>query len=422
MDGKLFHCHFALKWSTFILSFTAYAADCRGDTKNCLYPHKVEIRTEETALKAFRRDTVCAKYKNNYRSVNTFEQAYSLPADCDNTHSDDPKDWISEKDVELYFSDVPYIPHYSRHHMLQKGEKSPRPRFHILFPINPVTDAEQYKKLKERLQAVFPFCDTEALDAARFLFGTENPKVILHDGTIMLDDFIVEMEEEQTLAEMPLRIPEGERNSTMFRIGYQVARQFGTENEGYEAFLKEAEGCEPPLDDRELDQIWGSAKKAVKKELEALPKTAADVPRDRPIPFDEYELPPFPVDTLHQVLRDYTLAVAKTTQTDVALPAVALLPAVAISVQGKYRVFGKEDWGEPVNIFAVVILPPVERKSAVIALVMQPLEDTTLPLTRTSSRTVLNGLLLRRSATLWRTGWPKEKSQKNSPRSRSSSR
>ena len=89
---------------------------------------------------------------------------------------------------------------------------------------------------------------------------------------------------------------------------------------------------------------------------------------ETPIPFDEIELPAFPVDALPAEIADYVNAVAESTQTPPDMAATAALAVIALAVQGKYKVRGKEDWIEPVNLYAVNVAEPAERKSAVISL------------------------------------------------------
>lgn len=117
--------------------------------------------------------------------------------------------------------------HFSRHHEKPKGEKGPRPRFHIVFRIDPEQDVDRYTALKKRLLAVFPFFDANATDAARFLFGTEDPLVIYHPGTTPLNEFLDDLENEQAFANMGHAIPEGSRNSTMSRIGARIIKRYG---------------------------------------------------------------------------------------------------------------------------------------------------------------------------------------------------
>lgn len=362
---------------------TVYAADGRGNAANCLYPHRIEITDDASAAEAFSRDIVCAEYRNNYRSVENFLVSNALPMDCDNDHTEDPKMWITAKDIHEIFRDVPHIIHYSRHHMKPKGDYSARPRFHVVFPIDPETVPDAYAKLKQRLRALFPFFDPQALDAARFLFGTEEPQVEFHPGAITLNAFLEEYESEVAFSEMEnTTIPEGSRNNTMCRIGARIIKRYGDTGNAMELFFREAGRCNPPLEDTELKSVWAGCQKFHKKLCstpEYIPpdvyNCTGPVQWDTPIPFDEFDLPVFPVDALPSAVRDYVLAVAETTQTSVDMAAVASLAILSICLQGKYRIWGKPDWSEPLNTYCVIVLPPAERKSAVMALMTAPLED-----------------------------------------------
>ena len=204
-----------------------YTADCVGNAANCRYPNEVKITDEVSAKQAFATDMVCARYKNHYRSTANFEVANALPGDCDNDHSEIAAEWITPEDIADIFADVPYVLHYSRHHMRIKGEKSARPRFHVVFLIDPERDTERYAALKQRLLAAFPFFDANAMDVARFLFGTEDPQVIYHPGTTPLNEFLDDLENEQAFAGMGHTIPEGNRNSTLSRIGAKIIKRYG---------------------------------------------------------------------------------------------------------------------------------------------------------------------------------------------------
>lgn len=361
---------------------TVYTADCIGNAVNCRYPNEVNITDEITAKSAFSKDMVCAKYKNGHRSVPNFETANALPMDCDNDHSDMPADWITPEDIADLFADVPYVLHYSRHHMKSKGEKSARPRFHIVFRIDPEQDVDRYTALKKRLLAVFPFFDANATDAARFLFGTENPKVIYHPGTISLNAFLDDRENEQAFADLGRTIPEGSRNSTMSQIGARIIKRYGDTPEAKNLFLQAAEQCTPPLDEQELERIWAGKQRLyakIRKQVGYIPPDVyngeAPVTWDTPIPFDEYDLPAFPVDALPEVIRRYALAVAESTQTPVDMAAVEALGIVSLCCQGKYFIRGNADWAEPLNTYMVVIMEPAERKSSVLSMMIRPVEE-----------------------------------------------
>ena len=359
-----------------------YTADCIGNAVNCRYPNEVNITDEITAKSAFSKDMVCAKYKNGHRSVLNFETANALPGDCGNDHSEIAAEWITPEDIADLFADVPYVLHYSRHHMRIKGEKSARPRFHVVFLIDPERDTERYAALKQRLLAAFPFFDANAMDVARFLFGTENPQVVYHPGTTPLNEFLDDLENEQAFAGMGHTIPEGNRNSTLSRIGAKIIKRYGDTAKSKELFLQAAEQCVPPLEDRELENIWAGKQRLYVKMRQQpgyIPPDAYNgtdsVVWETPLPFDEYDLPTFPVDALPETVRRYVLAGAESTQTSVDMAAVEALGVVSLCSQGKYFIRGNADWAEPLNIYTVVILPPAERKSSVLSMMIRPVEE-----------------------------------------------
>ena len=361
---------------------TIYTAECIGNAANCLYPNEVKITDEFSAKLAFAKDMVCARYKNNYRNTANFEVANALPGDCDNDHSEIAADWITPEDIADLFADVSYVLHYSRHHMKPKGEKSARPRFHIVFLTDPERDADRYTALKHRLLAAFPFFDANAMDAARFLFGTEDPQVIYHPGTITLNAFLDDLENEQAFANMGRAIPEGSRNSTMSRIGARIIKRYGDTPEAKDLFFQAAQQCSPPLEDRELESIWAGKQRLyakICKQPGYIPPDTYNglgpVVWDTPIPFDEYGLPTFPVDALPEVIRRYVLAVAESTQTPVDMAAVEALGIVSLCCQGKYFIRGNADWTEPLNTYMVVIMEPAERKSSVLSMMIRPVEE-----------------------------------------------
>lgn len=240
--------------------FTLYHADCVGHEENCLYPHKVEVTDAESLAKAVSRDYVCARYKNSYRSNKNMEESDCVAVEFDNVHSDDPDEWVTPEKLKAELPDVEMGIHYSRNHMKEKKGRSPRPKFHAMLRVSKVTDPEAYKKLKEMIAARIAYVDTNALDSARFFYGTENPQVEYYPGEKALDEFF---EEEEFDANLPSRfcIPEGSRNSTMSRFAGRVVKRFGWNDGSHKLFLDEAQKCDPPLEDAELAKIWNSARK-----------------------------------------------------------------------------------------------------------------------------------------------------------------
>ena len=244
--------------------FTIHSADVTGNPGNCSYPNRFVVTDEDALKAAVAHDYVCAEYKNHYRSGENFVCSDCLPVDCDNDHSEKPEDWVLPEDVKKAFPGVSFAVHYSRSHMREKNGHTARPKFHVIFPIDAISDAECYRNMKRLVGAIFPYFDAKALDAARFFFGTNAPEVKLYEGTMNLtrflsgDDFDANMEGGyQSL----LIIPKGSRNATMSRFAARVIKKYGDGDRAYKCFLEESEKCSPSLEDAELATIWSSARR-----------------------------------------------------------------------------------------------------------------------------------------------------------------
>ncbi|EAE9683747.1 DNA primase [Listeria monocytogenes] len=241
-----------------MINFTLYTANSVGNEKNSLFPTKAVITDKASLIQAVQFDHVTAEYKNNYRKSDNFIQSDVIPLDCDNDHSDNPSDWVTSLDVAMQFPDVAFAVTYSRNHNKVKGDKAARPRFHVYFPIEPVTDKDEYVRLKQQINEAFPYFDDNAMDAARLIFGTSNTDVEIYEGSKRITDVLSEdlfADWENSLSE----ISEGSRNSTMSHIAGKLIKRYGAKKETYELFLEQAEKCNPPLPDEELKTIWNSA-------------------------------------------------------------------------------------------------------------------------------------------------------------------
>lgn len=241
-----------------MLNFTIYTADCVGNNGNCLYPNKMIVTDKESFITSTKMDHVTAKYKGNYRSKDNFEFSDCIPLDCDNDHSDNPNEWVTPLDIALEIPGVAFAVSYSRHHNLPNGNKSARPRFHIFFPIEIVSDEQEYADMKRRIADAFPYYDANALDSARFLYGNDSDEVEFYEGNKTILDYL----EEDDFADFDAsleQVPEGQRNSTMSHIAGKIIKRYGNTEETYQIFLKKAELCNPPLPESELKVIWRSA-------------------------------------------------------------------------------------------------------------------------------------------------------------------
>lgn len=238
--------------------FLLCTAKCSGDSSNCLYPNKTKVSDRDSFIKAISFDHVCGSFKGSYRSKDNFIKSDCIPMDCDNDHSDDPDDWVTPFDVAMAFPDVCFYASYSRNHMKDKGSKSARPRFHVYFPIEEIKDADEYADYKAKVQTKFLCFDDNALDAARFLYGTQNPEVELYEGSLTVTDYLGRSKFED-LPILGNQIQEGSRNSTLSHFAGIILKRYGKSEKAKKAFLEKSEKCNPPLDREELALIWNSA-------------------------------------------------------------------------------------------------------------------------------------------------------------------
>jgi hypothetical protein len=108
--------------------------------------------------------------------------------------------------------------------------------------------------------------------------------------------------------------------------------------------------------------------------FDRLQREAASAEWETPVGLDETNpLPAFPAEVLPGWLADYVEAVAESTQVPLDLPGMLVLGALAAAAGGRAIVEARPGWIEPTNLFGAVALAPGNRKSAVYALVTEPL-------------------------------------------------
>lgn len=242
-------------------------ANVTADAKNCSYPNKVTVTNALELQEAVKMDHVCAEYKNNYRSIDNFLKSNVVVMDLDNDHTDDPDEWITAEKLEELLPDISYAVAPSRNHMVAKNGKAARPKYHVYFEIEEITDSAKYAALKAAIHNAYPFFDGNALDAARFIFGADSGEAVWHEGWTTIDeDIVVEITNEETPSSSG-PILEGSRNNTMSRFASRVLKKYGVTDKAREAFEIHAQRCDPPLEEEELNTIWNSAVRFYKKTI-----------------------------------------------------------------------------------------------------------------------------------------------------------
>lgn len=251
------------------MSFTLYCATKRGDTRNTLYPCRRVITGFSDLQTAAQFDHVPAKFDGSRRSLDGFKLADCIVLDVDNDHGQ----IVQPEQIAEDFPGVAHMVIFSRHDMQPKGSSPAVPRFHCYFSIEPTADRAEVEQLKRSVCAAFPYFDSNAIDAARFLFGVESPRGFAVEGALLLSDLFPCADEEGTEGNTAAlqEIPEGQRNSTLSRFAFQLLKRLGDTEEARAEFDRRAEACTPPLDDGELSTIWAAAVAAYRRKIESRP-------------------------------------------------------------------------------------------------------------------------------------------------------
>lgn len=388
------------------MKITVHYADCTGNAKNCCYPNTGAAVNEEEFRTLIARDHTFADFRDHRRSLQNFEGTRYLTLDNDNDHSEDPEQWISPEDLASILPDVPFVVYTSRSHMKPKKGKSPRPRWHAVFPLLcRITEPKEYQRILQELAPLIPGTDPNATDAARFFFGTPAEMVLFHNGELPADRFLqiisqpedslpddlrhlppddlYDSEAERAFAALGEEIPEGSRNSTMHRKAVQLLKRYGDTEEAITAYEEAAARCAPPLPEHELRVIWQSAwrfyQTTIAKSPGYIPPVQYNRPQagewEEPIEFLEFDPPEFPLDAFPPVLRDYAVALAEGVCVPVDMAATSILGVLATAAQGKYRVQTNLNHTEPLNLFIMDAMKPSERKSSVLTRVVAPLYE-----------------------------------------------
>ena len=171
---------------------TMYTALVAGQQNNAHYPNHHDVVTAADLEAVARFDHVAAEYAAGRRSSSSFVSSNCLVMDVDNSHSDEPADWVTPQSLAEQVPGVTFMTATSRNNQRAKGGQSARPRFHVYFPISPITHARAYARLKKRLAERFGFFDSNAVDAGRFIYGHPAPEVTVHDGESHIDTWIAQ--------------------------------------------------------------------------------------------------------------------------------------------------------------------------------------------------------------------------------------
>lgn len=278
-----------------ITLYVSVGSQCNSEQTN--FPGIRECHSIYDFLHATIYDYTNIRFQNGRRKSDNFVEADCLVGDVDNTHSDNPNDWVEPCDVAERLHGVPLFAQYSRNHLKVKNGKSARPKFHFVVPIQHVNNTTDYNLQWRLLKAVVPEIDPATKDCARFTFGggkankgeafegsltlteyceiNEIEPVSEESRSICLDGFTRNSSKSSTSDgdefEDGFIIYDGERNRKLLsfanRYYYRYRGDTNRDNLVWNNLLCLAQDhCSPPLSSQELQNIFKSAKRYAERE------------------------------------------------------------------------------------------------------------------------------------------------------------
>jgi len=160
------------------LQLFASKSQVTGGQHNTSFSCEPTEITEANAEAFFRRDHTTIQFEGGYGKGDNFVHATAIPFDIDNSHSDNPDDWVQPDDIanRLMEMGINFVIVASRNHLLQKDGKAPRPKFHVYLILSePLTDSDTFVLLCEWCIRTFN-ADQKVKSKAQKLFGYgDNP-------------------------------------------------------------------------------------------------------------------------------------------------------------------------------------------------------------------------------------------------------
>ena len=241
------------------MKFILSTANCVRNPKNILYPNVMEIGTPKEFCAAIAQDHVCGTFEGNRRSKEHFKESVIDMFDYDGSGDS----WITIEEMHEKLADYNHILVPSAHNMISKGSQPAAPHWHCYLLHAPFHSAEEVAAFKQNVFELFPFLDSNALDAARLVYGCSvDPKAVLWNDTDLTIDFLFQKQ----------ITPEGCRNTTMHRFAVRVLKHYGDTEIAQTLFASEAQKCDPPLPESELSTIWNSALRFYQTKIQTSPE------------------------------------------------------------------------------------------------------------------------------------------------------
>ena len=160
-----------------MLQLFATTQRCVGKENNTAFSTEPTVITGENAKAFFHDDHTPILFKGGHCLSANFVYAMAIPCDIDNSHSDNPADWVIPEAMasRLQEHGINYWMAASRNHMLTKDKNgvvhTARPRFHVYLPLSAhLNDGDKFVLLCEGCIKTFG-SDPKVKSKAQKMFG-----------------------------------------------------------------------------------------------------------------------------------------------------------------------------------------------------------------------------------------------------------
>lgn len=210
----------------------------------------------------------------------------------------------------------------------------------------------------------------------------------------------------------------GDRNNTVYRIAFSLA---GFIQDGYlteqELIQLVSSAAKKTHKSNEMADVFKTIKSAVKsggvkawrpwektenaskafdahnvgiKYSKLEPGNEEEIEWEEPIQLDNFDPPKFPTDLFSEDVQRYVNELSVSTETPIELASMCALSVLSAACQGKFRVKVKEDYREPLSIWACMLLESATRKTEIINKMSAPLTER-----QTELREVMKPIIFR---------------------------
>ena len=241
-----------------------------------VFSRSISVTKLADLLDVARYNHVCGEFSNGKRTLDNFIGCDCVVMDVDN----DGEDVVTPEQLHEIVP-CPCFIVYSRHHMKQKNDSSPRPRYHVYYPLSRVMrSAVEVGDLKKMLCGVCSAFDPAAVDASRLIFGVSSPAGTFFDGGKRVDEFLGKPVSglKSAIRNKTGVIAAGARNVTLFKEALRVLSRY-SESDALEMYKLQAAKCSPPLPPAEIGKIWQNALRYMQKDALDKQKTRKTKPR-----------------------------------------------------------------------------------------------------------------------------------------------